>query len=59
VTLRILLTRRNKAKRQAAAALLAIEHAPGTEQLVDEKITHAFAFDDLADKENPDFRYVF
>jgi hypothetical protein len=25
----------------------------------DEKIAHAFAFDDLTDKENPDFRYVF
>jgi hypothetical protein len=57
--LRVLLTRRNSAKRHAAAALLAIEHAPDTEQLVDEKITHAYAFDDLTDKENPDFRYVF
>jgi hypothetical protein len=54
-----LLTRRNSAKRRAAAALLAIEHSAGTEQLVDEKITHAYAFDDLTDKENPDFRYVF
>ena len=24
----------------------------------DEKISHAFAFEDLTDKENPDFRYV-
>ena len=51
--LRILLTRRNKAKRSAAAAMLAVE----TTQ-VDEKIAHAFAFEDLTDKENPDFRYV-
>jgi hypothetical protein len=57
--LRVLLTRRNSVKRHAAAALLTIEHAPGTEQLVDEKITHAYAFEDLTDKENPDFRYVF
>ena len=53
--LRILLTRRNKAKRLAAAAALSIEV---TAQL-DEKIVHALAFEDLTDKENPDFRYVF
>ncbi|EPE34277.1 MFS general substrate transporter [Glarea lozoyensis ATCC 20868] len=49
--LRVLLTRRNKEKRQAAANALAIE---ATEQ-VDEKISHPHAFEDLTDKENPDF----
>jgi hypothetical protein len=53
--LRILLTRRNKAKRTEAAAVLATELGAAS----DEKIAHALAFDDLTDKENPDFRYVF
>ncbi|KAH8807803.1 major facilitator superfamily domain-containing protein [Xylogone sp. PMI_703] len=53
--LRIILVRRNKAKRLAAAAALS---SPDAAQHVDEKITHALAFDDLTDKENPDFRYV-
>lgn len=53
VILRLLLTRRNKAKR----AVL-VETAAVTDEKVDEKITHAFAFEDLTDKENPDFRYV-
>jgi hypothetical protein len=59
VVLRLLLTRRNKAKRQAGAAALSIEVTASSRAQVDEKIAHAFAFDDLTDKENPDFRYVF
>jgi hypothetical protein len=54
VITRTILTRRNKAKRNEAAAALANEPT-GTE---DEKIAHAYAFEDLTDKENPDFRYV-
>lgn len=54
--LRVLLTRRNKAKRAEAAAALATETGVAAS---DEKIAHTFAFDDLTDKENPDFRYVF
>ncbi|KAH8596305.1 major facilitator superfamily domain-containing protein [Bisporella sp. PMI_857] len=54
VILRVLLTRRNTAKRVAVANALAIEVA----QQSDEKITHSHAFEDLTDKENPDFRYV-
>jgi hypothetical protein len=58
VLLRILLQRRNKAKRQAAAVALSIEATSASMAQVDEKIAHEFAFDDLTDKENPDFRYV-
>jgi hypothetical protein len=58
VVLRILLTRRNKTKRQAAAAALSIEATSASMTQADEKIAHAFAFEDLTDKENPDFRYV-
>lgn len=47
VVLRILLVRRNAAKRAEAAS-------GGDEQ---ENITHSLAFADLTDKENPDFRY--
>ncbi|PQE06785.1 allantoate permease protein [Rutstroemia sp. NJR-2017a BBW] len=57
VILRLLLIRRNKPKRQAAAAALSIEAASSMAQ-VDQKIAHGFAFDDLTDKENRDFRYV-
>ncbi len=57
VITRVLLTCRNNAKRAAAAAALAIE-AGGSEEQLDSKIVHAFAFEDLTDKENPDFRYV-
>lgn len=53
VILRILLTRRNKAKRSAL-----VEIAATGDEKVDEKITHAFAFEDLTDEENPEFRYV-
>ncbi|KFY91695.1 hypothetical protein V500_04514 [Pseudogymnoascus sp. VKM F-4518 (FW-2643)] len=55
VILRILLTRRNKAKQAATATALALDGTTDPEQ-VDGKITHARAFDDLTDKENPDFR---
>ncbi|TVY24177.1 putative transporter [Lachnellula hyalina] len=58
VVLRILLTRRNKAKRDAAAAVLANDAAPSSTAPIDEKIDHQLAFEDLTDKENPDFRYV-
>ena len=58
MVLRILLTRRNKAKQAATATALALDGTTDPEQ-VDGKITHARAFDDLTDKENPDFRYVF
>lgn len=57
--LRVLLLRRNKAKRAAAAALLSIEATSGATEQQDAKINHSLAFDDLTDKENPDFRYVF
>ncbi|KAH6715701.1 major facilitator superfamily domain-containing protein [Leptodontidium sp. MPI-SDFR-AT-0119] len=53
VILRVLLTRRNKAKRAMLGEGTAV-----VEEKVDEKITHSFAFEDLTDKENPDFRYV-
>ncbi|OBT82358.1 hypothetical protein VE02_08285 [Pseudogymnoascus sp. 03VT05] len=58
VALRLLLTRRNKAKQVATATALALEGTTDLKQL-DGKITHSRAFDDLTDKENPDFRYVF
>ncbi len=51
---RFLLTRRNSLKRAAAAAAQSVDV-----RSVDEKITHARAFEDLTDRENPDFRYVF
>jgi hypothetical protein len=51
---RFLITRRNKQKRVAAAVALAVDTTS-----VDDKITHSRAFDDLTDRENPDFRYVF
>ncbi|EON98225.1 putative allantoate permease protein [Phaeoacremonium minimum UCRPA7] len=57
--LRILLTRRNKAKRAAAAAALVVEASATDLNKVDEKISHSHAFEDLTDKENPDFRYDF
>ncbi|CZR65743.1 related to allantoate permease [Phialocephala subalpina] len=53
VILRLLLTRRNKAKRSVLVEITAV-----ADEKVDEKITHAFAFEDLTDMENPDFRYV-
>ncbi|KAF8856802.1 2-ketogluconate transporter [Acephala macrosclerotiorum] len=53
VILQILLTRRNKAKRSAVTEIAAIP-----DEKADEKITHAFAFEDLTDKENPEFGYA-
>lgn len=57
VITRILLVHRNKDKRNAA---LLAEAAPAEVNEVtkaDETITHSHAFDDLTDRENPDFRY--
>ncbi|KAI1370950.1 putative MFS transporter [Hypoxylon crocopeplum] len=55
VLLRVLLARRNAAKRRDASAAVTSEHEVSSYD--DEKIGHAHAFDDLTDKENPDFRY--
>ncbi|EON65996.1 hypothetical protein W97_05239 [Coniosporium apollinis CBS 100218] len=49
---RTLLMRRNAAKRKAAAGALG-------NVVEGEQISHCFAFQDLTDKENPDFRYVY
>jgi hypothetical protein len=51
---RIIIMKRNREKRAAA---LEGEDAPLF--AADDNITHAFAFDDLTDLENPNFRYVF
>lgn len=56
VVTRLLLVKRNAAKRRDAVAALGVEVPEG--RVDDGKISHAFAFDDLTDKENPDFRYV-
>ncbi len=50
---RVLLMRRNASKRKAAAERL------GQEGVEDAAIGHVLAFQDLTDKENPDFRYVY
>lgn len=61
--MRVLLTRRNMGKRKAAADVgTGGEPASGTKDLKgvaqgEEAISHANAFADLTDKENPDFRY--
>ncbi|RYO88592.1 hypothetical protein DL766_007235 [Monosporascus sp. MC13-8B] len=55
--LRVLLVRRNKAKREAAAAAGSSEVGSGSAG--GEKIEHANAFADMTDRENPDFRYDF
>ena len=55
MALRILYVRRNKQKRTAAALALAVEPS-GNLLETDAKIIHSYAFDDLTDKENPDFR---
>ncbi|KAH8881385.1 allantoate permease [Thozetella sp. PMI_491] len=58
VICRILLTRRNAAKRTAAAAVAVSASETGESgKGTDEKIAHSHAFEDLTDKENPDFRY--
>lgn len=51
VLTRVMLMRKNASKRSAAAA--AMEGASG------ENISHDLAFQDLTDKENPNFRYVY
>lgn len=48
---RVLIVRRNRSKRDTAAAS---ETHPVQ---ADAKISHTHAFEDLTDKENPDFRY--
>ncbi|KAL1845344.1 hypothetical protein VTK73DRAFT_652 [Phialemonium thermophilum] len=59
--LRVLLTRRNMAKRRAAANAVGPGGETGstTAEDTDQKISHTHAFEDLTDKENPDFRYDF
>jgi hypothetical protein len=58
VALRLLLVRRNQAKRLAHAGLAANETGGDlAEGTGDEKIRHEHAFEDLTDKENLDFRY--
>ncbi|KAK4115187.1 MFS general substrate transporter [Canariomyces notabilis] len=58
VVLRLLLVRRNQAKRFAHAGLAANETGGDlAEETGDEKIRHEHAFEDLTDKENLDFRY--
>jgi hypothetical protein len=54
VVTRLIIQRRNHVKRVAAAAAEALDVT-----VVDQKIDHAHAFDDLTDLENPDFRYVY
>ncbi|PVH74047.1 MFS general substrate transporter [Cadophora sp. DSE1049] len=51
---RWLLTRRNIGKKADS-----LQTTSGTEADGAEKITHSRAFDDLTDRENPDFRYVY
>lgn len=55
VFLRIRLVRQNVLKRRAQS--LPATKANGEE--TDENLTHKQAFDDLTDKENPDFRYLY
>ncbi|KAF3914805.1 hypothetical protein ABW20_dc0102544 [Dactylellina cionopaga] len=50
---RIILMKRNADKRKAAAEIAGHEGYP------DSKISHTLAFQDLTDRENPDFRYVY
>jgi hypothetical protein len=57
VVLRLLLVRRNHAKRQAQTGLATNETGGEFSKSGDEKILHEHAFEDLTDKENPDFRY--
>lgn len=57
VAMRIILVRRNAAKRKAASITVGGEGEGESSKPGDEKISHAYAFDDLTDKENPDFRY--
>jgi hypothetical protein len=54
--IRFIYVQRNKAKRVAAMSALNVEPSPGDSLDADQKISHAFAFEDLTDRENPDFR---
>jgi hypothetical protein len=54
--IRFIYVQRNKAKRVAAMSALAVEPSSGNLLEADQKISHAFAFEDLTDRENPDFR---
>jgi len=42
----------------ASFSLAAMHRSVHDSNTTDEKITHSFAFDDLTDQENPEFRYV-
>jgi 3-methyladenine DNA glycosylase/8-oxoguanine DNA glycosylase len=55
LVIRFIYVQRNKAKRVAAMSALAVEPS-GNLLEADQKISHAFAFEDLTDRENPDFR---
>lgn len=56
--MRILLTRRNIKKRAAANFVDASAPTEDVNKVAqDEHISHAHAFEDLTDQENPDFRY--
>ncbi|KAI0850447.1 hypothetical protein F5Y00DRAFT_268556 [Daldinia vernicosa] len=55
ILLRVLLVRRNIVKRRDDPTIVTGKHEVSSSN--DEKIEHAHAFDDLTDKENPDFRY--
>ncbi|PQE27278.1 allantoate permease protein [Rutstroemia sp. NJR-2017a WRK4] len=56
VMIRFIYVQRNNTKRVAAMPALNVEHSSGDALEADQKISHAFAFEDLTDKENPDFR---
>ncbi|KAJ4472329.1 major facilitator superfamily domain-containing protein [Lentinula aciculospora] len=55
VFLRLHLIRRNQSKRQARA----LQETGASGEDVNEHLDHARAFEDLTDRENPDFRYVY
>jgi hypothetical protein len=54
--IRFIYVQRNNTKRVAAMPALNVEHSSGDALEADQKISHSFAFGDLTDKENPDFR---
>jgi hypothetical protein len=58
VVFRLLLARRNHVKRRNALTEVSGVTETGSDDGVKEQIGHSHAFDDLTDKENPDFRYV-
>lgn len=58
--MRLLLIRRNSKKRAIVASLRETDASVDVgKDAGDERIEHAHAFEDLTDKENPDFRYDF